>query len=371
MDGWLQDLRHAWRSLTRSRAVAVTAVLVLALGSGATAAVVSLLDELRLRPLALPRAEQLYFLQMNEGDHPNVSFSWPEFKDLLAASPDGAPLLAFSSQDVVLAGAAETRHVRGERVSGGYFGVLGARAVLGRTLTPADDREGAPGVLVLSHGAWRRSFGGDRGIVGRTLRLNRVPYEVVGVAEARFTGLTRGFQPEFWIPVSTAAQAAGDPDGLTTRRSRWLQLCARVGEGPAPAAVAARLQAEEAAIGRDGRDTKARAGVMEAVSARGGDDGLVADAARLAGVLVALVSVLLALAVANLAGLLLARATTRRRELGVRMALGAPRARLVRQLLVESLLIAALGGLAGVAIAGPIVNLLVHFLPPGWMPLTI
>jgi hypothetical protein len=104
----LQDIHQAWRSLTRSRAVAVTAVLVLALGSGATAAVISLLDELRLRPLALPRADQLHFLQMNEGDHPNVSFSWPEFNDLRAATPAGAALAAFSSLNVVLAGSGET-----------------------------------------------------------------------------------------------------------------------------------------------------------------------------------------------------------------------------------------------------------------------
>jgi predicted permease len=365
------DMQQAWRSLTRSRAVTVTAVLVLALGSGATAAVVSLLDELRLRPLALPRAEQLYFLQTNAGDRPNVSFSWPEFNDLRAATPAGASLMAFGSLNVVLAGSGETRHAWGERVSGGYFPALGARTALGRALTPADDVPGAPRVLVLSHAAWRRAFGGDPAVVGRTLRLNRVPYEVVGVAEYRFTGLTRGFQPEYWIPLATAAEASGEPDALTTRRSRWLQLCARVGDGVPVTSVAARLQAEEIAIGRDGRDDRTRAGVMETVSARGGDDTMVADAARLAGVLAALVAVLLVLAVSNLAGLLLARASTRRRELGVRMALGAPRSRLVRQLLAESLLVSLLGGLVGVAIAGPIVHALVGFLPAGWMPLAI
>jgi predicted permease len=367
----LQDIQQAWRSFTRSRAVAVTAVLVLALGSGATAAVVSLLDELRLRPLALPRADQLHFLQMNEGDHANVSFSWPEFNDLRAATPTGASLTAFSSLNLVIAGSGETRHAWGERVSGGYFAALGARTALGRPLTPADDIPGAPRVLVLSHAAWRRAFGSDPAIVGGTLRLNRVPYQVVGVGERSFTGLTRGFQPEYWIPLATAPEASGEPDALTTRRSRWLQLCARVDDGLTATAVAARLQAEEIAIGKDGRDDRTRAGVMEAVSARGGDDSMVADAARLAAVLTALVAALLVLAVSNLAGLLLARASTRRRELGVRMALGASRSRLVRQLLVESLLVSLLGGLAGVAIAGPLVHALVGFLPAGWMPLAI
>src|SRR5262245_46848210 len=192
MQTLLQDIHQAWRSLTRSRAVAVTAVLVLALGSGATTAVVSLLDELRLRPLALPRADQLHFLQMNEGDHANVSFSWPEFNDLRAATPTGSGLAAFSSLNTVIAGGGDARHVWGEQVSGDYFRVLGVRATLGRGLVPADDLSGAARVLVLSHAAWRRAFGGDPAVLGRTLRLNRVDYTVVGVAERGFTGLTRG-----------------------------------------------------------------------------------------------------------------------------------------------------------------------------------
>ena len=371
MDTLIQDIRHAWRSLTRSRAVTVTAVLVVALGTGATAAVVSLLDELRLRPLALPHASELYLAETRSAQDINNSFSWPEFNDLKSAPPDGTGLTVFASVNAVVTGVDQPRHAWGEQVDGGFFGVLGARVLRGRALTSRDDQVGAPRVLVLSHGAWQRSFGGDPRVLGRTLRLNRVSYQVVGVAEAAFHGLTRGFQPEFWIPISTAGEVVGEPKALTTRRSRWLQLCARVPETLTPAAVAARLQAEEEALGRDGRDDHVRDGSMALKSAQAGDASLLAGAARLAMVLAVLVALLLALAVANLAGLLLARSSSRRRELGVRMALGAPRARLVRQLLIESLVLSLLGGLVGLAIAGPLLHVLVGFLPASYMPVAI
>jgi predicted permease len=372
LDALLQDLRQAWRSLTRSRALALTAVLVMALGTGATTAVVSLLDELRVRPLALPHPDELYLAETAAGSDVNNSFSWPEFEDLRAATPPGTGLLAFASVNAVVTGADQARHAWGEQVNGGFFRVLGADVEQGRTLTPADDRPDAPRVLVLSHGAWRRSLGGDPNVIGRTLRLNRVPYEVVGVAGPSFHGLTRGFQPEFWIPVSTASEATGEPKALTTRRSRWLQVCARVPATSAPDAIAARLQAEEVAIHDSGRDEHAlRPGVMTLVPASIGDASMLAGAARFAMVLAVLVALLLALAVANLAGLLLARCSARRRELGVRMALGAPRGRLVRQLLFESLVLSLLGGAAGLLLASPLVHLLVGFLPATYMPIAV
>src|SRR5580765_3687221 len=150
MDALLQDLRQAWRSLTRSRALALTAVLVMALGTGATTAVVSLLDELRLRPLALPRPGELYLAETEAPGDINNSFSWPEFAGLHAAMPVGTDLVAFTSVNAVLTGGEQPRHAWGEQVNGGYFDVLGAHVEQGRALTPADDRPDAPRVLVLS-----------------------------------------------------------------------------------------------------------------------------------------------------------------------------------------------------------------------------
>jgi hypothetical protein len=140
MDTFIQDFRHAWRSLTRSRAVAVTAVLVVALGTGATTAVVSLLDELRLRPLALPQPAELHLAETRSGDDSNNSFSWPEFNDLRSATPDGASIAVFASVNAVVTGVDQPRHAWGEQVDGGYFGMLGARVVRGRALSSRDDR---------------------------------------------------------------------------------------------------------------------------------------------------------------------------------------------------------------------------------------
>jgi predicted permease len=372
VDSLLQDLRQAWRSLARSRSLALTAVVVMALGTGATTAVVSLLDELRLRPLSLPSPGELYLAETEAPGDLNNSFSWPEFGNLCGATPGGADLVAFTSVNAVVTGTNEARHAWGEQVSGGFFDVLGARVVKGRALTPADDRPGAPRVLVLSHGAWQRSLDGDPNVLGRTLRLNRVPYQVVGVAEPSFHGLTRGFRPEFWVPVSTASEVTGEREALTTWRSSWLEVCARVSPPGSPAALAARLEAAEAVMNRaGGREHPRRPGVMRLVPAEAGEAILLAGAARFAMVLTVLVALLLALAVANLAGLLLARCSVRRRELGVRLALGAPRGRLIRQLLFESLVLSLLGGVAGLLLASPLVHLLVGFLPATYMPVSV
>ena len=362
MDTLLQDLRQAVRALVRARGLTLTAALIMALGIGATAAVVSLLDELALRPLPLAKPHQLYAPGTLNGERLNASFSYPEFRDLQAASPTGTRLESYSALGAVLAGSGETRSVWGEQVSGGYFELLGTRAVAGRLLAAADDRPASDRVVVLSHEEWRSRFGGDPSAIGRHVLLNRQDYTVVGVAAPDFHGLLRGFRPRFWIPLATAEAMSSDGERATNRRSRWLSLVARLGSGT-PESVAARWAQEERAMAADGREPHVREGRMQLASVAAGEDGLLGSAARLARVLALLVGVLLLLMSANLAGLLLARQSARRREMGVRLALGASRSRLLRQLLLESLLLAVCGGAAGLLLAGPLVHALVHFLP--------
>ncbi|MEQ1833430.1 MAG: ADOP family duplicated permease [Candidatus Eisenbacteria bacterium] len=361
-DTLVQDFRQAARALFRARGLTVTATLIMALGIGATAAVVSLLDELALRPLALPKPQQLYAPGTQNGERLNASYSYPEFRDLQAVSPAGAALEAYSAFGAVLAGRGEARSVWGEQVSGGYFGLLGTRAVAGRLLAPADDRPASARVVVLSYDEWRRRFGAAPSAIGQHVLLNRRDYTVVGVAAPEFHGLLRGFRPRFWIPLATGEAMSRNDGHATNRRSRWLSLVARL-ESAAPASVAARWDQEERAMAADGREPHVREGRTLLQGLASGEDGLLGSAARLARVLALLVGVLLLLMTANLAGLLLARQSARRREMGVRLALGASRSRLLRQLLIESLMLAACGGAAGLLLAGPLVHALVHFLP--------
>ncbi len=370
MDALIQDLRHALRSLRRSPALAITAIGTLTLGIAAATAIFALLDETVLRPLRLPASRELHFVSSVSGDHENANFSHPELQDLRDGIGPAVPLAAFSSLNAVVVGGEEPLATWGEQVSGDYFAVLGARVQLGRPLTPADDRTGAPPVVVLSDGAWARLYGRDPGAIGRTLRLGRASFDIVGVAEAGFGGLLRGFQPAFWLPVATAGPVSGDEDALTTRRSRWLSLAARTDPGRA-AEVAARLDGiARAAAGRHA-DGWAREGPMRLSPAGHGDGWLVGQAGTVSRVLAALVTLLLAIACANLAGLMLARGVERRREMGVRLALGSTRARLVRLLLSESLLLALAGGILGVLLAGPLVRLLVMALPAGLLPMAL
>ncbi len=356
--------------------MAAVAVLTLALGIGANAAMFALVEATLLRspPVAEPDRLVMVYTTCRDGD-PRCSSSYPDFLDYRAGSEALADLAAYSWVPVSVGGEdAEPALGAGQVVSGNYFSTLGVRAVAGRLLSPSD--EAAPGVAVLSHRLWTSAFGRDPAVVGREVRVNGSPFTVVGVAPRDFHGLDLGGRPELWVPIAAgpalgeAAGSVASAEAVGSRGNRWIAaLVGRLAPGATPERARAELLATSA--GLQEADPDARGGRSITVDPVGRYVLPVADAGgltRLIWTLFGIVGLVLLLTCANLANLLLARATSRRRELRLRVALGAPGRRLAAQLLAEPLLLALLGGAAGLVVAAGMLDLAAGVELPGRIP---
>ncbi|HEY8022237.1 MAG TPA: ABC transporter permease, partial [Thermoanaerobaculia bacterium] len=379
-----QDLRHALRSLGRSPLFTAVALLSLAVGIGANAAIFGLLDQVLLRPLPVSAPGRLALLSAN-GPNPGhtdssytddgICFSYPLYRDLRDKSPAAlfAGVLARFPVGASVAWGAKSEHASAELVSGNYFSLLGVGTVLGRPLAPGDDSAGAPPVVLLSYGAWHRRFGGDPGVLGRTLRVNGRPFTVAGVVEPGFRSVGIGEAPELFVPIVDKALMTPRWNDLEDRRSSWLNVFARLAPGVSHARAEAGmaplfhglLESEVPSLGSRRSATIARFVVrhLSLLPAERGISGLRDQFGKPLLVLMGMVGLLLLIACANLAGLLVARAASRQKEIAVRLALGAGRGRLVRQLLVESGLLALGGGLLGLVFAGWGGRLLLRLFP--------
>jgi len=387
MNTLLQDLRYGLRMLAKSPGFAAIAILTLALGIGANTAIFSLTDQVLLRQLPVEHPEQLVVLRSTGARSGRVwadydsdaSFSYPMYKDLRDRNKVFSGLLTCFPVDVNVSGHGRTERAAGELVSGNFFGVLGVRAAIGRVFSPADETApGANPVAVLSYGYWSQHFGSDPSILNEALDVNGTPLTVVGVAQAGFTGVQAGSAPDVYIPITMKAQMTPNWNGLDSASDYFLAIIGRLKPGMMPARAQAGLQPLYHALLASELPLMTAKKMMTSPEAQkrylGGKIGLTPgargrpvlqqDAKAPLIFLMAMVGLVLLIACANLACLLLARGEARQREIAVRLALGASRGRLIRQLLTESLLVAIAGGVAGLIIGRWTLGALVARIPP-------
>lgn len=376
METLLQDIRYGVRSLLKRPGFTVIAVITLALGIGANTAIFTLVNAVMLKTLPVNKPEELVLFTdatsqgtsiddvPKTGEWRRFSYASYEylrnhneaFQDITAIRSAGSPL---SVRNVGAASSEPARRASGQLISGNYFSLLGVTAMRGRVLTPADDSVNAPPAAVISHTYWQKQLNGDTTVVGRSFNLNGTSFTIVGVMPAEFFGERMSGPPDFWLPLSFQPQIELTESFFVNNQIYWLTLVGRLKPGVAIQQAQASVNfglrqflTEQAGSAlTDDRRRGIQQTTAKLVSGAGGINRLRIRYSTPLRMLMVIVALVLLIACANVGGLLLSRATSRKAEISLRMALGASRLRILRQLITESMLLAVFGGIVGVVIS--------------------
>jgi predicted permease len=382
MESMLQDLRYAVRQLGKNAGFATVVVASLALGIGANTAIFTLIDAVLLRMLPVDRPGELYFVARHRPIGTTLGYAYEDFRALRQANPVFTDIAAYGTTRVnaSIDGSTEPT-IEGQLVSGTFFSVLGVQAMAGRTIGPEDDRNpnGHP-VAVLSFNYWKRRFGSDPGALGRTIALSGTPFTIIGIAPREFFGLEVGREADIFVPVMMQPAVMPASENLLSSpilQSGWLTPFGRLKAEFTPAQASAALAALDVLQplmtkpSRPGEEPQRIPEKLGLTPAATGLSALRQQFSQPLFVLMSIVGVVLLIACANVASLVLSRAASRQPEFSMRLALGAGRGRLVRQLLVESVVLAIAGGLCGLALARWATSALLTFLSSGRTPIVL
>ena len=372
MESLLQDIRYGIRQLRKARGFTLVAILTLALGIGANTAIFTVVNTVFLHPLPVADPNKLMGIfttdQRNRGGlNTYLPISQPNAKDVGERARSFSSVMMFTGTGVSMTIEGKPQSFAAELVSGNFFDVLGVQAALGRTFRPDEDQPGAAGVIVLTYGLWQRYFASNPGVIGKTVLLNGQGFTVVGVMPRGFKGTAVVGGPDLWLPMATHDQVLAGvlKENYNDRRFLNFSAVGRLRPGITINQARAELENIGSQLEHDfPTPNKGRSFTVVPLLESTLNPNIQGDAERAGQLMMTVVGLVLLIACANISNLLLARAAGRKREISIRLAMGASRARIITQLLTESILLALTGGIAGLAVAVLARNVLWSFRPP-------